>query len=48
MVQDYVAIYENMVSAYHRPRLVSHSRTASTGHGRAGAVHTLTPQTDVA
>lgn len=48
MVKDYLAIYENMVSAFHRPRLVPHTRTASAGHGRAGAVHTLTPQTDVA
>jgi glycosyltransferase involved in cell wall biosynthesis len=48
MVKDYLGIYERMAAASHRPRLVPHSRAASGGHARAGAVHTLTPQTDVA
>jgi glycosyltransferase involved in cell wall biosynthesis len=49
MVKDYLAIYESMAAASHKPRLVSHSRTtASAPHARAGAVHSLAPQTDVA
>jgi glycosyltransferase involved in cell wall biosynthesis len=46
MVRDYVAIYETMASAAHRPRLLPHART--TGHVRTGTPLTLTPQTDVA
>ena len=48
MVQDYLAIYEKMADAAHRPRLLGHSRPASSAHHRGGAVRTLTPQTDVA
>ena len=46
MVKDYLAIYESMAAASHRPRLVAHTRTS--GHARAGVVRSLTPQTDVA
>jgi glycosyltransferase involved in cell wall biosynthesis len=46
MVKDYLAIYESMAAASHRPRLVAHSRTS--GHALAGAVRGPAPQTDVA
>lgn len=46
MVKDYLAIYESMAAASHRPRLVAHPR--SSAHARVGAVRSLTPQTDVA
>ncbi|HET9845414.1 MAG TPA: glycosyltransferase family 4 protein [Nitrospira sp.] len=44
MAKDYLTIYESMVAAPLRPRLLG--RSAS--HARGGAVHTLAPQTDVA
>jgi glycosyltransferase involved in cell wall biosynthesis len=47
MVKDYLAIYETMTAAPHRPRLVGNAR-ANAGHVRSGAVHTLAAQTDVA
>jgi glycosyltransferase involved in cell wall biosynthesis len=43
MVKDYLAVYESLVAAPLRPRLLTRSK-----HPRAGAVRTLTPQTDVA
>lgn len=46
MVKDYLAIYEHVAAATHRPRLVPHARTS--GHVRAGTALTLAPQTDVA
>ena len=46
MVRDYLAIYESMAAAAHRPRLVAHSRTST--HARMSPVSTLTPHTDVA
>ena len=45
MVNDYLALYERMATASHRPRLVPHARAA--GHART-AVECLAPQTDVA
>ena len=46
MVKDYLAIYERMVAASHRPHLVGHPRTPA--HARPSAIHSLAPQTDVA
>jgi glycosyltransferase involved in cell wall biosynthesis len=45
MVKDYLAIYEGIAAASHRPHLVAHARTS--GRVLAGA-RGLSPQTDVA
>jgi glycosyltransferase involved in cell wall biosynthesis len=46
MVKNYLAIYEHVAAAAHRPKLVPHARSA--GHARVSSALTLTPQTDVA
>ena len=44
MAKDYLNLYESMVAAPPRPRLL----TRPASHARVGAIHTLTPQADVA
>lgn len=46
MVKDYLAIYDSVVAASHRPRLMPHSRPF--GHALLGAGRSLAPQSDVA